>query len=166
MFCPGCNRYLKTVPKNHHNISDSKEHLWGICPNCKEFIHFVYTPQNNQVYGWLEKQEEKYKLQVSALSNKKNILYISEFPNPKAIIRLCREFIYEHNWNAGFIITEEYYDVARILSAVHSVVILPQVLFPEKPSFIAEKIIIETLAGKLFSVNSTFNNCFEVWKND
>ena len=51
MICPGCNRQLKSAPRNRSSISEKQEHLWGICPHCKESIHFVYAQELNQVYG-------------------------------------------------------------------------------------------------------------------
>lgn len=69
-----------------------------------------------------------------------------------------------HQWNSGFVISENYKAKAQILSAVHKVVIFPAVLFPEIPSFLAEKLILENIPGKLFSSYKTLSDQFEVWQ--
>ena len=163
MICPGCNRQLKFAPRNRSSISEKQEHLWGICPHCKEAIHFVYTQELNQLYGWLEKQESPYAHSLLPLIDRKNILYIPEFENPDSLLSYCRNFSIKHQWNSGFVISEKYRSKAIILSAVHKVTIFPETLFPEIPSFLAEKIIMENLPGKLFCSCKTLSDRFEDW---
>lgn len=164
MICPGCNRQLKSAPPNRVFISETQEHLWGVCPHCKEAMHFVYTPEKNQLYGWLEKKESSYAKLLSPIADRKHVLYVPEIENPDSLISFCRNFSMHHQWNSGFVISENYKAKAQILSAVHKVVIFPAVLFPEIPSFLAEKLILENVPGKLFSSCKTLSDQFEVWQ--
>ncbi len=166
MFCPGCSRRLKTDPKHRVALSETQEHLWDICPHCGELVHYIRYAESGRIYAWAAGKESKYRRALSALRDRRNILYIPRTDDPGGMIALCRKFTAEHRWNAGFVIAEAYREQAEILSCVHPTVILPEVLFPAIPSFPAEKIITETLVAELFSTCAALNGRFRIWKND
>lgn len=162
MICPGCKTTLKESPKNRLSINEESEHLWGICPYCKDLIHFFYKPAENFVYGWLGSRESYHAKKLAAVQGKKNILYLPQIEEG-LLLEFCRGFATKFNWNVGFIIPDIYQNQIDILSSVYKVAVLENVLFPEHPSFVAEKIIVEHTPQKLYTNCETIFDKFEVY---
>lgn len=161
MNCPNCGRKFQRAPENKVILNNSQEHLWGICQYCKEVAHFVHTPKENTVYSWIERKETPYAKALEVLLEKKYVLYITSGVAEASLVEVCRDFASSHGENVGFVVSYEYAEKAEIVNAVHRTVAIPEQLFPEKPSFIAEKLIIENTTGKLFTVADTISERFE-----
>ena len=163
MICPNCSRQIKT-PLAHKQLFDSESHIWGICPECKEVIHFFYNQQNEFLYGWVQSKEANYEPLFKNISSKKSILYIPDSVENDRFIKICRDFASFQGWNVGFIVSPLYREKSSILNAVHPVVILEEKLFPTFPSFLAERIICKNLHGKIYSYSKTYHERIELLK--
>lgn len=158
MNCPACNRNLPFSLSNREKISDGIEHIFGICPYCKEIIHFIYHSSENQVIGWVESREKIYSKEFNQIRSK-NALYISSIESEQKIRETCSSFSAKYGWDSCFFVRDNGDDLSA-LKKVYSIFILNEILFPEIPSYLAERIIVNNFRGNLYSTESTFLNRF------
>lgn len=163
MICPACRKPVASRPANRASVSADREHLWGICPHCREMMHFVWRPAENRLYGWAGNREAAYAGELAVLQNRRHVLYVPEAPGGVSPVELCRKFGDVHGWRVGFAISFRFREAAAILRSAHTVAVMPEVLFPELPSFLAEKLLLETVPGRLYSTSGTLSDRFEVW---
>lgn len=160
MNCPNCGRLFEKN-KDGMFLRNGQEHFWGVCQYCKEIAHFVQTSAEGTLYSWIERKEYAYGKLLTPLLGKKHILYITSGVAEENLVEFCQDFAIKHAQDVGFVLSCEYEEKSKTVSAVYRTVVLPKQLFPEKPSFIAEKIIIENVPGKLYSIEETVHEQFE-----
>lgn len=164
MNCPGCSRSIKETPSNCVSISETQEHLWGICPYCKEVMHFVHFLLKDDLYGWIESGEAAHAKKLECLQTKKHVLYVPSGIVNGDFLRVCRDFASTCGWDVGFAVSSAYEEKAHILNMVHTTVVMSALLFPVYPSFLAEKILQENVSGKIYSTEKTLSDRFEILK--
>ena len=164
MICPNCGKPLKKKLTHSEKLSETKEHSYGICQYCKEVVHLVVDSFEKFSYGWINSKEPKYRTRISKLNCKKQVLLI-DFKT-EDLFKICLDFNKKFGNDVGFIISEENSEEAEKIKNVYDIIVLEQNLFPVKPSFLVEKLIVESLPGDLFSCTETILEKFEEWKND
>lgn len=161
MICPSCGKQVRQSFCVVEKISDTQSHSSGICQYCKEIIHFVSDNIEKITYGWVDSKERKYQKSISTLNKKNQILFVNK--KVDRLFKTCLNFKKKFGSNVGFVVSwENKMDVEKIGSA-YDIVFLEETLFPVAPSFLAENLIIKSVPAKLFSLEKTLSNKFEVW---
>ena len=161
MICPNCGKQVRQSFCVVEKISDTQSHSSGICQYCKEIIHFVSDNIEKITYGWVDSKGRKYQKAISTLNKKNQILFVNK--KVDRLFKTCLNFKKKFGSNVGFVVYwENKIDVEKIGSA-YDIVFLEEKLFPVTPSFLAENLIIKSVSAKLFSLEKTLSNKFEVW---
>ena len=163
MICPNCGKQLYKKLTHSKEISETQKYSYGICQYCKEIVNIVFDSNEDFSYGGVSSKETKYRSKISSLNKKEHVLFLSD--NVENLFEICLKFNKKFGSNIGFIISDENNKEIDKIKKIYDIVSIEQSLFPIKPSFLAEKLIIETLYCKLHSKVKTISERFEVWND-
>lgn len=166
MNCPNCDHRLDNCELSHFSIDEKKTKFTLICPQCKNLIHFIVNDISDdeglKCYAWAHSKEKKYADIISKISNKRYILFVQPTTKKEDALAIARQFGISYGNGSAFIFPEKFSYIANQMSCIYSVVILPDNLFPENPSYLAEKLIIENTNGEIFSTEKTIHKKFQI----
>lgn len=164
MNCPNCDHRLNDNELYRFKIDNSKMKLTSICPQCNKMVHFILnlSEEGIKCYSWENSKEQKYAKIISELYNSKYVLFIQPDADEKRLPDIVRQFAVSHGGSSSFIFPEKFSKEASKISALYSTIIIPDNLFPETPSYLAEKLIIENTSGEIFSTNKTIHKRFQI----
>lgn len=145
------------------NLSKRKLKMSGVCQQCGKLINFVFSNEEDgswSSYAWAEEKEISYAEDLRELSGSKYTLYIQPGTPVNGLLEKIIHFGISHGPKSSFLLPEEYSEFLSSIPETYMKKTLRSCLFPESPSYLAEKLIIENIGGELFSTKDTFHKKF------
>lgn len=165
MRCPNCDHKLDDRLLSSLKLHETKIKLTASCDQCRKLVHFVVNSSGNEdeikCYAWIDEKEKRYAKMISSLKSKRYILLIQPGVSRGDLLSALRQFGVSHGGRTAFIFPESLSDMAGQISSSYETLLLPDSLFPETPSYLAEKLVVENTEGELFSIGETLYNRFQ-----
>ena len=154
-YCPVCRQFF---------LSSEKRKMSGVCPQCGKLVHFVFSSLGGNSwtsYAWVGEREASYAEELRELSGSRYTLYVPPETSREGLLEKIIHFYLSHGPRSSLVLSEEHSDLLPKIPGSCRRKVLRACLFPESPSYLAEKLIVENIGGELFSTEDTFHKKFQ-----
>ncbi len=157
MICPNCFHPLDDSKMEGRSLPGKKRIFSGVCERCQKISYFLYSWSEEQeswsVYSWLKEREEVWAKSISAFMNYKYVVFFYPESNLEEIKKKIRSFLFLYGESSvALFLPESSSKILEYLPSSLPSLKLKDGLFPEIPSYLAEKLILENTLGKKFIV--------------
>ena len=160
MMCPLCHTMIDDSDSEWRQIGDSLENTSVHCNRCHESLEFLRNLESGEYYGWSVKREHEYSCMLKPLLGVGSVLYVS--PNAGNAKLRCMRFALEHGTDVCIVSPASLHKELEGISRMYKVVEMPDSIWPEVPSYLAERLVSENATGSLYSLESTVLERFKV----
>ena len=160
MDCPNCKHIIHDGISNETLAGGKCLLTTGICPQCHgEFRRVTDTASGNS-YSWSRTREARYSslIRNGCGEGYKASLYVCMHPEPADAVRL---FLNMYGLETVILIPEGLGHLPGLFTSRCRFVVLPEVLFPQRPSLIAESLVLYNVRRPVITAEETLLGGFE-----
>lgn len=147
-LCPECGCPVEPSRVAFEAVGSGLQYRSLLCPNCRERLSFLLDTGKGVATCWSSSRESKYRLFLrEKLGTPRNILYAGRGADRESLAAAIRAFCARYTRHAGVVLSQEFEELVEPLQGLYRIALLPTVLFPESPSFLAERILLQEFEG-------------------